>query len=156
MKIRPFEKPDLAAILAIQEKNPQAAHWAVRDYERLADDPKGMILVGELETMAPPKVLGFALFHRVTDAAELLNMAIDPEHHQQGVGRALLEEARKLLLEAGVKRVFLEVRQSNKAALGLYYSVGFGLHALRKDYYHDPPEHAYVLSMQLFPPSVLS
>jgi ribosomal-protein-alanine N-acetyltransferase len=68
----------------------------------------------------------------------------------------LLEDARDRLLKVGAKRVFLEVRASNKPALSLYYSVGFALHSLRKGYYRDPDEDAYVLALELYPPTVLS
>ena len=155
MKIRLFAKDDLPAILAIQQKNPQAAGWLAADYTRLCGNPGGLVLVAELQTMTPSKVLGFAAFHRVIDEAELRNMAVDPSHQHRGVGKALLEEARKRLMEDGAKRVYLEVRPSNKPALGLYYSVGFGLHSLRKDYYRDPREDAYVLALELFPPTVV-
>lgn len=152
LKIRQIDREDLASILAIQNKCPQAAHWLEADYVRLAEEPGATILVAELETTSPPKVLGFATFHRVIDEAELGNMAVDPDYQRQGVGKALLEEARKRLLEAGTKRVYLEVRPSNKPALGLYYSMGFGLYSLRKDYYRDPLENAYLLCLELFPP----
>lgn len=149
MKTRQFEREDLQSILAIQSKSAGAAHWKDADYLRLASEPGGMILVVKLETMTPPKVLGFAAFQRLIDEAELRNIAVDPEHQHQGVGKALLLEARKRLLQAGTKRLFLEVRQSNKSALGLYYSAGFALLSERKEYYRDPPEDAYVLSLQL-------
>jgi ribosomal-protein-alanine N-acetyltransferase len=156
MKIRLFSKDDVPAILALQQRSPEAAHWTEADYERLAEDPGGKILVAELETMDPPKVLGFAAFHRILDEVELRNMAVDPEHREQGVGKALLEDARERLLKAGARRVFLEVRASNKPALSLYCSVGFALHSLRKGYYHDPDDDAYVLALELYPPTVLS
>jgi ribosomal-protein-alanine N-acetyltransferase len=156
MKVRLFSRDDIAATLVIQEKNPQAAHWVAADYARLAADPGGLILEAELETTDPPKLLGFAAFHRVADEAELRNIAVDPEHQRRGVGKALLEEARKRLLGAGSKRVFLEVRASNNPALGLYYSVGFALCLLRRNYYRDPPEDGCVLSLELFPPTVVS
>jgi ribosomal-protein-alanine N-acetyltransferase len=106
--------------------------------------------------MDPPKLLGFAAFHRVLDEVELRNMAVDPEHREQGIGKALLEDAHDRLLKVGAKRVFLEVRASNKPGLSLYYSVGFALHSLRKGYYRDPDEDAYVLALELYPPTVLS
>ena len=156
MKIRLFSKDDIPAILALQQKSPEAAHWIEGDYEHLAEDPSGKILVAELETMDPPKILGFAAFHRILDEAELRNMAVDPEHREQGVGKALLEDARERLLKAGARRVFLEVRASNKPALSLYCSVGFGLYSLRKGFYRDPDEDAYVLALELNPPTVLA
>ena len=155
MKIRLFNKDDIPWILAVQHKSPDAAHWTEGDYARLAEDPGGKILVAELETMDPPKILGFAAFHRVLDEVELRNLAVDPEHREQGVAKALLEDARERLLKAGAKRVFLEVRASNKPALSLYCSLGFGLYSLRKNYYRDPDENAYVLALELYPPTVL-
>lgn len=155
MKIRQYDQQDLPGIITIQLRNPQAAQWPELEYARMAADTRGTILVAELETMTPPKVLGFAAFYRIIDEAELRNMAVDPAHFRQGVGRALLHEGRRRLLEAGAKRIYLEVRQSNLRALSLYYSAGFGLHSRRKDYYHEPVEDAYVLSLELSPPAVL-
>jgi len=156
MRIRLADKDDLRAIVAMQEKSPEAAHWTQDDYERLMDDAGGKILVAELPTMDPPKILGFAAFHRVIDEVEVRNMAVDPEHRHQGVGRALLETARDRLMQAGAKRVFLEVRASNKPALSLYYSIGFAIHSRRADYYRDPQEDALVLALELYPPTVLT
>lgn len=150
MKIRSFEKSDLASILAIQAKCPLAAPWVETDYQRLGMSHHGIILAAELEMATTPKVVGFAVFHRIIDEAELLNLAVDPEHQQQGVARALLENARERLRKMGTKRVFLEVRPSNKPALELYYSMGFGLHSNRKGYYQNPPEDAYILCLQIF------
>jgi ribosomal-protein-alanine acetyltransferase len=155
MKIRQSDRQDLYFIIAIQNRNPEAARWTEDDYSRLTSDPGGMILVAVLDTMERPKLVGFAAFRRLIDEAELLNMAIDSDHHHQGVGKALLEEARLRLIRTGTKRVFLEVRQSNRSALGLYYSAGFGLHSQRRDYYQDPPEDAYVLSLELFAPTAI-
>jgi len=157
MKVRLYSKEDLHAIVALQAKcQEETARWTAGDYQRLAEDPQGMVLVADLETMDPPKILGFAAFHRIIDEVELRNMAVDPDHREQGVGRALLEDARRRLLEAGAKRVFLEVRTSNKPALALYYSMGFAIHSLRKDYYREPQEDGYVLSLEIHPPTVLS
>src|SRR5579864_7174985 len=109
MKIRQFERQDLQALIEIQNKTPESARWLEADYIRLAADPGGIILVAELETMEPPRVMGFVAFMRLIDEAELLNLAVDPEHRHQGIGKSLLDEARKRLLEAGTKKVFLEV-----------------------------------------------
>jgi [ribosomal protein S18]-alanine N-acetyltransferase len=156
MRIRLFEKEDLPAILAIQKKTPLAAQWQGHDYARLAAEPGGMILVADLETMTPPKVLGFAAFHRVIDEAEIQNLAVDPDHQRQGVARALLEGAKRRLRKDGTKRCFLEVRAGSKAAHELYFSIGFGLYSSRKNYYRDPPDDALVLVLELFPPAIVT
>ena len=155
MKIRQFEKEDLYQLLAIQERGPETGGWSQADYLHLAEQPGGLILVAELETMDPPNVLGFAAYYRVIDEAELQNLAVHPEHRHQGLGSALLEEGSKRLLQLGAKRIFLEVRTSNKPALELYFAMGFGMHSLRKDYYRAPQEDALVLARELFPPAVI-
>jgi ribosomal-protein-alanine N-acetyltransferase len=149
LRIRQFSKEDVGAVLAMQSKMPMISPWLKGDYLRLASDPGGIILVAELETTDPPKMLGFVAFRRVVDEAELHIMAVDPAMQRQGVGRELLREGQKRLLQAGAKRVFLEVRASNKPALELYYSAGFKLHSVRKDYYRMPLEDALVLSLDL-------
>jgi ribosomal-protein-alanine N-acetyltransferase len=155
MRIRLFDRTDVPKILAIQDKAVEAARLTAADYQRLAENPRALILVAELDTTDPPKMLGFGAFHRIVDEAELYNLVVDPDHRQRGVGRALLEDARRRLMEAGAKRVFLEVRVSNKAAISLYSSVGFGIHSRRENYYRDPPEDAYVLCLELNPPNLL-
>ena len=149
MRVRQVDRDDLPAILTIQAKCPEAAAWLGVDYDRLAGDLGGLILVAELETASPPQVLGFAAFRRIVNEAELMNLAVDPAHQHRGVARTLLEAGNRRLIQAGVRRVFLEVRTSNKPALSLYYAAGFAIHSLRKDYYHGPREDAFVLSLNL-------
>jgi [ribosomal protein S18]-alanine N-acetyltransferase len=151
MRIRKFHKEDLPAVLRIQAENPIAAQWLARDYERLNDDSHGLILVAEPETATPASVVGFVATHRIMDEAEIRNIAVAREHQRRGIARALLAETCKRLTEAGARRIFLEVRTSNQAAFKLYCSAGWGLHSMRKSYYNNPAEDAYILALELFP-----
>jgi ribosomal-protein-alanine N-acetyltransferase len=152
MNIRAFNDDDVAAIYATQLMCPQAAQWRVEDYRRLADDPCGMVLTAEMESANSPAVVGFAAFHRVADQAELRNLAVAPQHQRQGIARALLRHGIGKLGETGVRRIFLEVRSSNCAALELYASLGFRLLSARKDYYQNPLEEALVMALDIIPP----
>ena len=51
MNVRQFVEQDLAAILAIQSKCPEAAQWREEDYTRLARDPAGILLTAEPEAV---------------------------------------------------------------------------------------------------------
>src|SRR5690349_3833120 len=106
MRIRPATSEDVAAIVAIQLKNPQAAQWQGSDYARLAGDPSGLLLVAE---DAAGQVLGYAAVQRVADEAELQNLAVDPGHQHHGIGQGLLHEVHSRLRAGGTKRVYLEV-----------------------------------------------
>jgi ribosomal-protein-alanine N-acetyltransferase len=115
-----------------------------------------MILIAQVTTAEPPKVVGFAVFQRVSDEAELHNLAVNPTYRRQGVARALLQEGIRKLREAGAHRVFLEVRASNLPAIGLYTSVGFILHSTRQSYYQNPVEDALVMALDFIPASRIS
>lgn len=80
------------------------------------------------------KVIGFCVLQPVLDEANLLLMAIDPLYQRQGLGLSLLEHAIRLLGERCVM-IFLEVRQSNNAAILLYEKLGFHQMGIRKNYY---------------------
>jgi ribosomal-protein-alanine acetyltransferase len=152
MKLRPFAESDLARIFSIQQKCPQAAQWRQDDYLTLACDPLGLVLVAELEVENPPRLAGFAAFKHVLDEAELLNLAVDPDHWRKGIARELLAAATRDLIVHGVSRVFLEVRASNEPAISLYTAAGFKLQRLRRDYYHDPVEDAIVMECRIDTP----
>jgi len=149
MHIRNAREDDLDAIIEIQSKAPEIAQWTEGDYADLATDPLGLLLVAELDCAKLPALAGFAAFHRVMDEAELRNIAVAPPQRRQGVGRELITEGRRRLLQLAVRRVFLEVRASNIVAQRLYFSAGFRLHSRRKDYYRDPPEDALILTAEL-------
>jgi ribosomal-protein-alanine N-acetyltransferase len=149
MNVRACTSDDLAVFLGIQLKCPQAGQWRQEDYLQLAGDPGGTILVAELEVPNTPEVVGFAVFHRVMEEAELRNIAIDPAHQRKGIARALLAAGMRTMQELGVRRLFLEVRASNHPARALYASAGFELLYARHDYYRNPAEDALVLACDI-------
>lgn len=152
VKIRRFLRNDLNAVLEIQNVCKPVTLWAPQDYRRVASDPRGMILVAELEGQMPVKLLGFSVFYHLGDEAELWSIAVAPPFRRQGIAKSFLREACRRLSEAGAKRLFLEVRGSNTPALELYHSIGFTLLARRKDYYSNPREDALVMIKKLIIP----
>ncbi len=82
------------------------------------------------------RVIGFIFYHRVLDEAELLNIAISPSFQGEGLGHRLLNFGFEQL-GAGIRRMFLEVRATNFAALALYENNGFTQIGTRLGYYHD-------------------
>ena len=72
---------------------------------------------------------------------EILNLAVDASYRRQGVARALLEHE----LAGARGEWFLEVRESNTAALNLYRSCGFQAVGRREGYYSEPCEAGIVM-----------
>ena len=132
MTVRPATIADIAAIARIQETSPEASQWdpaSYLDYRCTVAEENG-------------NVLGF-LVSRPTaaDENEVLNLAVDPSARRRGVARRLLQAE----LAREKAQWFLEVRESNLAAILLYEAVGFERSGQRKKYYHNPPEPGIVM-----------
>ena len=118
---RQMERADIAAVLDIAAASPEAASWGREAYETLLANPLGSCWVAEQQG----RVAGFICFRVLKSEAELLNLAVMPEFRRQRVGAGLLEVALHKAAEAGAAKMFLEVRESNAAALRLYEGFGF-------------------------------
>jgi ribosomal-protein-alanine N-acetyltransferase len=129
--IRRATVADLAAIEAIQSASPEAAHWNAADY--LSYDCFVAVVDGS--------VAGFLVSRPIADEREILNVAVAPEFRRRSIASALVRH------ELGTvgKAWFLEVRESNEAAVRLYKSFGFNVVGKRSEYYQTPPESAIVM-----------
>lgn len=91
-------------------------------------------------------ILGYCGMYMAADEGEIINVAVKPEFQRQkiadGLIRRLIEESRK----NGVCRLFLEVRVSNQAAICLYEKNGFVRQGIRKDFYKEIHEDAYIMN----------
>ncbi len=85
---------------------------------------------------------GFALTRTIMDEAELLLLAVAPEHRRHGVGGALLRAAADQCRAAGAEKLHLEVRGGNPAA-SLYASHGFVKVGERRGYYRGADGQHY-------------
>lgn len=94
---------------------------------------------------ADESIAGYVVAHSGADEGEILNLGVAPEHRRRGVARALVERVLAALGTRGVRRVYLEVRESNTAARRLYEQLGFAAVGVRPDYYRRPTEAAVVL-----------
>jgi ribosomal-protein-alanine N-acetyltransferase len=80
--------------------------------------------------------IGFSLFRVVADEAELLLIAVLPDHHRRGIGNRLLDEFIESARDFGANRVHLEVRDGNPA-VALYDGAGFSPVGRRRNYYQS-------------------
>jgi len=97
----------------------------------------------------PEEAVGAVAVAKVPPEGEILSLGVLPHHRQKGVGKALLQATLGLLHQQGVEDVFLEVRESNTAAITLYLHNGFKALGRRKGYYSDTGEDALTLHLTL-------
>ena len=78
---------------------------------------------------------GYVIFSSAAGESHILNLCVDPACRRQGYAEALLAQAIAVVIVAGAKVMFLEVRVSNSAAIQLYEKLGFVEVGRRHDYY---------------------
>ena len=141
---RKFEVRDAPAVQQILRMSPEAAAWTLNSLERLR-------LRGEVGWVIDTgsAVCGFLVIRTVAQEAEILNLSVDPAKRRAGNGTALLREALKECRELHVKKIFLEVRESNLTAISFYKKQGFVENGKRPGYYQDPPEAAVLMMREL-------
>lgn len=101
---------------------------------------------------APTALDGFILYRTMADEAEILSIAVRHSTRRQGVASLLLTRAINTLRSTDVENVFLEVSETNRAALGLYRRFGFEKIGIRHNYYstkHRKNHNALVFRMTL-------
>jgi ribosomal-protein-alanine N-acetyltransferase len=91
-------------------------------------------------------IAGFIAVRCVADEMEILNLAVAPESRRQGIAAQLFEQAMQYARAHGVRRIYLEARETNASALAFYAAKGLELTGRRTRYYTHPVEDALLLS----------
>ena len=130
---RPMDKADLPAVTRI-EQDCQSHPWSLLQFlDGFNTGHEGWVVSRHFADRE--LVIGFAVMAPVLDESTLMNICVRPACQGEGVGRALLNFLIDEATTNGIVKVYLEVRASNKIAIGLYESLGFEQLAVRKDYY---------------------
>lgn len=98
-----------------------------------------------LVALCGEQVLGYVGSQTVMQESDMMNLAVAPEYRRQGIARALVTALCRALAERESRRLTLEVRASNDAAIRLYASEGFAPVGRRPNYYSHPKEDALIL-----------
>jgi ribosomal-protein-alanine N-acetyltransferase len=140
LSIRAATAADLPAMMKLEKRATTAAHWSAERYEALfrSSDPERVALILEEEA----ELRGFVIARGVADEWEIENIAVAGSARRRGLGTRLVGEFLDLARSKGAAAVFLEVRESNRAARALYEKWAFLESGSRRAYYGDPEEDA--------------
>jgi len=103
----------------------------------------------EPQSIEKSPLIAFLIANQLGAEWELENVIVHPDFRRKGLGTRLLDELLARARAANSESVFLEVRESNKAAQALYLKRGFELAGRRKGYYRNPPEDAILYRHRL-------
>ena len=142
--VRPLRRQDASVLAALEACCLGAARWGEAGYQQIGTTG----ITGAVAEVGGV-IVGFVLYRVVADEMEILNLAVDAGARKQGIGSSLIAQAIERARSAGVKKVFLEVRESNAGARGFYAAARFIDNGRRKAYYSQPVEDAMVLVLQI-------
>lgn len=92
---------------------------------------------------------GYICFRLLYDEMHLMKIAVVPQWRGQGLAARLLAQGMETATTRGATTALLEVRPTNRSALGLYRRFGFRQIGRRKQYFHETGEDALVLMKHL-------
>jgi ribosomal-protein-alanine acetyltransferase len=144
-RVRPLLAQDAERVAAITAESPEAAAWSLGSYQQIPADSAVLALVSEERS----EITGCLVAQSSQDQGEILNLAVALQKRRCGCGTALLVAAMREFQARKVREVFLEVRESNSAAIAFYEAHGFVKCGLRKGYYRAPDENALAMTRQI-------
>ncbi len=84
--------------------------------------------------------IGYCVLIRTSDESSLLiaSIAVDPLYKRRGIGTRIIEDAISIGRSRNrgqIRRITLQVRESNEGAISLYRKIGFRSNSIIQDYY---------------------
>jgi len=137
MIIRRAEEKDVARIAEL-ERICFSDPWSEHEIAACLQKPFYTFLAAEEDGL----ITGYVGLITVLDEGDIANVAVAPGYRRRGIAEALLRELMAEGEAAGVRKFFLEVRETNAPAIALYEKLGFTRIGMRKDYYEHPRENA--------------
>lgn len=134
--LRPLDPADCEA-LATLHAEAFARGWSEDEFATLLgqDTVFGFAAVAEGQANAAP--VGFVLAREAADEAEILTVTVSRRLRRRGLGRALMDAVLRRLHTERATALFLEVDETNLAAIALYRRLGFREVGRRPDYYQN-------------------
>lgn len=137
MVIRKMQESDLTQVEAIEKAN-FSIPWSLESFRESMELEHTIYLVAEEDG----NIMGYCGMYRVFNEGEIVNVAVAEAYRRRQVASKLLEQLFIESSELKVDNFFLEVRESNKAAIQLYKKLGFTEAGIRKNFYEKPRENA--------------
>lgn len=116
--------------------------WSKDDFlYELSENPFGYYVVLCVDN----QIVAYLGLWMDEERAQITTIGVDPSQRGKGYAKALMEHMFDVCSSKGVKVYSLEVRVSNLSAISLYKRYGFEQVGLRKAYYQDNHEDAYLM-----------
>ena len=119
--------------------------WSEKSLEMLlADSGFGIV------ALIDGKVVGYGGVMIALDEGQITDVAVSGEYRRRGIGMEIVKAMISESASRGIAVLYLEVRESNRAARELYLACGFEECGMRKNFYRRPTEAAVLMNYKTF------
>jgi len=140
--------PEVMAIERTSFKTPATESlWANE-----LSNPISVNLVAVIDPGESQEIVGYVNFWVVADEVQCNQIAVAGHFRHRGVACRLLGAMMEKADREGMKAATLEVRASNKEAIGLYNKFGFVIQGRRQGYYAEDGEDALLMGAPIWRP----
>jgi len=144
--LRPATTEDVPKVLQI-EKKVHSFPWTEEHFSLELTKPYShFLLLTDDET--DTEIAGYIVCWLMFDECQVLNIVVDLPYRGLGLAKEMVRKAVLLASKKNIKKVVLEVRKSNLAAIQLYQGLSFTITHIRKNFYGDG-EDAYQMTLNL-------
>lgn len=145
MFIRAMDVGDVKKVVELEEQLFTSA-WGASDFlYEILENQFSYNYVYEKEN----QIVGYVGVWIMYEQSQITTIGVDKRYQRQGIGKALMQAMIDFAISQNCEVMSLEVRVSNHKAISLYESLGFERQAIRKDYYQDNHEDAYLMTKRL-------
>ena len=149
IEVRGLTLSDLGGIERV-ERRAYPTPWSRSMFAGELSKPSSFC-IGAFEGAPKPRLAGYLIVSRYVDAWHIMNLAVDEAYRRRGIARRLLDELFEATAGDAMRGYTLEVRISNLPAIALYEAAGFRVSGVRRGYYTDNREDAYVMWKEPLP-----
>ncbi len=143
--LRKMALDDVPQVIAIDQIS-FSLPWPLSSFRyELTENLASRCWVAELDG----RVAAMLVAWLIVDEIHIATIATHPDFRQQGVGEKLLSFALQSAKGEGAVSSFLEVRESNNAALMMYHKFGYIESGRREGYYKDNGEAAILMTLDM-------
>ena len=127
LTIRPAAPHDVDAMVALENdcfERPEE-RFTRRQIRALVQNPRARVVLAETPEGVVGWGVGLIRQHRRWLSGRIYAVGVHHSARGRGIGRRLTERLLASFRDRGIERVYLEVREDNQTALGLYATLGF-------------------------------
>lgn len=127
MQIRTFKQSDTEDVVKLWTTCGLTRPWnnPYLDIQRKLEVDPQWFVVGEVDG----KTMASAMFGYEGHRGWVNYLAVSPEYQRRGYAKQLMQYGENLLLAVGCPKLNLQVRDTNKEALGFYAALGYKIDA---------------------------